>query len=612
MIIQRGSIINNRYEIMEIIGSGGMADVYKAHCRVLNRNVAIKFLKEEFASDIEFNSRFEAEARASAGMTHQNIVSVYDVGQESGRKYIVMELVEGITLKDYIGKRGKLSWKDSVSVAGQIASALACAHKNGIIHRDIKPHNIILTKTGIAKVADFGIARAVSGTTLVSSEKNILGSAHYFSPEQGLGGEVDKTTDIYSLGVVLYEMLTGKIPFENSNPISLAMMHKNSPIPPIEGYGADIPKEVCKIVYRAMEKEPGDRYQRAEQMVSDLKNVLKGGEAQYAQEALEVKASNKGKLADPNNTKMLTNLGIAVISAVILIIIILVISFAFSWNKSDNQNGERKTPVSGEEQGANSGIIPPAGEAEMKNVPDVLNNKEAAAKETLEKEGYKVVINKEHTDDDRLVGKVVKQQPQPEKEWAVGSTVIIYIGENSENNNRIVVLGVVGMSEEEAKSKLQKDFEIAVDYQELSEEEKNKAGTVLEQNPIGGEKMEKGNCVNIIVGKYEESKPTPSDEPSTNTNEATEPTEAPENTQSPTPTPTPAAQKERKVPVYITVLGEQRENNVQFILDGNVILDGKYAVGQDVGTSVSLREGEKKTVEIYINGKLHSKKEVSF
>ena len=349
MVIKNGSVINGRYEILGLIGIGGMAEVYKAHCRVLNRNVAIKFLKEEFVSDMEFNSRFEAEARASAGITHPNIVSVYDVGEDLGRKYIVMELVEGITLKDYIGKRGKLSWRDSASVAGQIASALACAHKNGIIHRDIKPHNIILTKTGIAKVADFGIARAVSKTTIVSTDRNIIGSAHYFSPEQGLGGEVDKTTDIYSLGVVLYEMLTGTVPFENSNPISLAMMHRNSPIPPIENYTAGVPEELCKIVYKAMSKQPADRYQQAEQMVSDLKSVLKGSEAAYAGSLAQAGAEALESIANPKNTKMLTTLGIGAIALVVVIIIVLSISFVSSWNNSDKDNGEKKTPVTSEE-----------------------------------------------------------------------------------------------------------------------------------------------------------------------------------------------------------------------------------------------------------------------
>lgn len=602
MIIKTGSVIGERYEIVELIGRGGMADVYKAHCNILNRNVAIKFLREEFASDAEFNSRFEAEARASAGLTHQNIVSVHDVGEEGGRKYIVMELVEGVTLKEYISKKGKLSWRDAVSVAGQIASALSCAHKNGIIHRDIKPHNIILTKTGIAKVADFGIARAVSGSTIVSADRNILGSAHYFSPEQGLGGEVDKTTDIYSLGVVLYEMLAGVVPFENSNPLSLAMMHKNAEIPLIENVNPDVPEEVCKIVYHAMAKEPSERYQRAELMVGDLKNVLKGDAAVHAKEIEESKKGRRASISDEKNTKMLTNLGIASISAVILIVVVLAVSFAFSWNKSDEKENDKKKPISSEEQFEKTDENEES-EGEKANVPDVVNNKEKSAIETLEKAGYKVIVNREHTDDENLIGKVVKQQPEANKEWNKGSNVIIYIGEKKENQNTIVVDGVVGKTEEEAKKILEKSFAVEVEYKNLGEENKDKAGTVLEQNPMGGEKLEKGNSVNIIVGKYEE-KPEVTEPP-----KETEDDKKNEEVQTPQPTSAPT---EKKVPVNITVLSEHDDNQVQFVVDGAVVLDGRYAAGQSVGINVTVAKDEKKVVEVYVNGKLHTKKDVSF
>ena len=221
----KGRLLANRYEILEKIGSGGMATVYKAKCHVLNRYVAIKILRDEFTTDEEFVKRFEVEAQSAASITHPNIVSVYDVGVDGNLHYIVMELVKGKTLKDIIvEEKGPLPWKWSVNIAIQIASALETAHKNHIIHRDIKPHNIIITEDGVAKVTDFGIAKAVSNSTITAFGTTI-GSVHYFSPEHARGGFTDEKSDIYSLGVVMYEMLTGRVPFDADTPVSVALKH---------------------------------------------------------------------------------------------------------------------------------------------------------------------------------------------------------------------------------------------------------------------------------------------------------------------------------------------------------------------------------------------------
>ena len=228
-----GKMIDNRYEILEKIGNGGMATVYRAKCHVLNRYVAVKILRDEFTTDSEFIKRFNSEAQSAASLTHPNIVSIYDVGNEDNLYYIVMELIQGKTLKDIITEDGKLSWKWSINVAMQIASALETAHKNNIIHRDIKPHNIIITEDGIAKVTDFGIAKAVSNSTINAFGKTI-GSVHYFSPENARGVYKDAKSDLYSLGVVLYEMVTGRVPFDADTPVSVALKHmQEEPIPTI-------------------------------------------------------------------------------------------------------------------------------------------------------------------------------------------------------------------------------------------------------------------------------------------------------------------------------------------------------------------------------------------
>ena len=269
-----GKIIGNRYQIIEKIGNGGMATVYKAKCLVLNRYVAVKILRDEFTTDEEFIKRFNIEAQAAASLTHPNIVSVYDVGNEGNLYYIVMELVKGKTLKEIIVEDGALSWKWAVKVAMQIASALEMAHRNNIIHRDIKPHNIIITEDGVAKVTDFGIAKAVSNSTITAFGTTI-GSVHYFSPEHARGGFTDAKSDLYSLGVVMYEMVTGRVPFDSDTPVSVALKHmQEEPVEPMI-IKPDLPKSVNDIILKAMKKNTEERYASATEMLRDLERALK-------------------------------------------------------------------------------------------------------------------------------------------------------------------------------------------------------------------------------------------------------------------------------------------------------------------------------------------------
>ncbi|MEA4920576.1 MAG: Stk1 family PASTA domain-containing Ser/Thr kinase [Clostridiaceae bacterium] len=264
-----GTMLDNRYEVLEVIGTGGMAIVYKAKCHRLNRYVAVKVMKEEYAEDEEFKRRFFEESQAVAMLSHPNIVSVYDVSRSGNIEYIVMELIDGITLKDYLSKRGALSWKETTFFAVQIAKALEHAHSRDIIHRDIKPQNIMLLRDGTVKVADFGIAHhSTDQRTYVKGEA--IGSVHYVSPEQARGSHIDNRSDIYSLGVVMYEMLTGRLPFEGNTPIEVAVQHINSiPLSPSD-YVSDIPQALEAITMKAMNPSPSRRYASATEMIADL------------------------------------------------------------------------------------------------------------------------------------------------------------------------------------------------------------------------------------------------------------------------------------------------------------------------------------------------------
>ena len=268
-----GRLLDNRYEIQEVIGSGGMAVVYKARCHRLNRLVAIKILKDELSEDQEFRRRFHAEGQAVAMVSHPNIVSVFDVSSQGDANYIVMELIEGITLKQYMEKKGVLNWKETLHFAMQIAKALEHAHSKGIVHRDIKPHNVMVLKNGSVKVMDFGIARMIShGNTLT---KEALGSVHYISPEQARGGRVDDRSDIYSLGVVMYEMMAGRPPYDGESPVSVAIQHINGGAALPSVLNPNIPGGLEQIIMKAMAHNVSDRYPSATRMLADMEEFRK-------------------------------------------------------------------------------------------------------------------------------------------------------------------------------------------------------------------------------------------------------------------------------------------------------------------------------------------------
>ena len=487
-----GRLLGNRYEIIEQIGNGGMATVYKAKCHVLNRYVAVKILRDEFTTDEEFIKRFNTEAQAVASLTHPNIVSVYDVGHEGNLYYIVMELIKGRTLKEIIVSEGAPAWKWCVNVAIQIASALETAHKNNIIHRDIKPHNIIITEDGIAKVTDFGIAKAVSNSTITAFGTTI-GSVHYFSPEHARGGYTDAKSDIYSLGVVMYEMLTGRVPFDADTPVSIALKHmQEKPVEPIK-LNPSIPLAINKIIMKAMEKDISLRYQSATEMLKDLSMSLKDPEGNFVKRNSETmqytqripslnEEMEEGKTRKSSDKK---KKGLAKyfeehptakkvwITVIALAIIVLIPLIGYGVTKLVLDGG--KTP-----------------QVALKDVKNMTVDEAKAAYKN-----DKVTIEIEEVHDKEVEeGKIISQEPP----YVEGKTV----DENS-TIKFIVSLGVekvemkkvVGMKFDEAKELLE-GLELEVEKIEETSKTVEK-DYVTKQDPEEGEELKTGDKVKVYV-----------------------------------------------------------------------------------------------------------------
>ena len=487
-----GRLLGNRYEILEQIGNGGMATVYKAKCHVLNRFVAVKILKDEFTTDNEFIKRFNSEAQAVASLTHPNIVSVYDVGHEGNLYYIVMELIQGKTLKEIIVSEGPLSWKWSLNVAIQIASALETAHKNNIIHRDIKPHNIIITEDGMAKVTDFGIAKAVSNSTITAFGTTI-GSVHYFSPEHARGGFTDAKSDLYSLGVVLYEMLTGKVPFDADTPVSVALKHiQEMPIEPIKLNPA-IPLSVNKIVMKAMQKDANARYQNASEMLKDLTLALKNPDGDFVNivnvphdfptqtistvytKPIEEKIKEKEKNIQNENEKKKKENFIKKHKA-ISIIISLILLFTISL-------------------GATS-LILNIFKVEDVQIPNVVGLTKEQAEKKIEELKLKSEILEETYNDTIEKGIVISQTPAYMSNYKIKgkSTIGLVI---SLGQKIVKVPKVIGKTEAEAREELE-NAELKV---EIIEEPNKKveAGYVVNQDVAANSEVGAGSTVKITI-----------------------------------------------------------------------------------------------------------------
>jgi len=475
-----GKLLGSRYEIIEKIGNGGMATVYKAKDLVLKRYVAVKILREEYTTDNEFIKRFNTEAESAASLTHPNIVSVYDVGKEGNLYYIVMELIKGKTLKEIIVEDGRMGWKWSVKIAKQIAQALETAHRNNIIHRDIKPHNIIITEDGTAKVTDFGIAKAVSNSTITAFGTTI-GSVHYFSPEHARGGYTDAKSDLYSLGVVLYEMVTGRVPFDADTPVSVALKHmQEKPVPPIELNPA-IPQSLNDLILKAMEKDPNMRYSTATEMIEDLDKILKNPEAEVGvvdksqararRIQQEDNQTNQSKFAKfKKYLEEHKGVKIALIVAIFLIVFIASIGITLGVLNS----GKPKDIL----------------------LPNFTNLTLDEAKAKAEEVKLNLNVSEEKYDVQIEEGKIISQDPKYQPNFTVKerSTVNVVVSKGQEI---VKVTKLVGKTKDEARKEL-KDLGLEMEIEEVNSDDVE-PGIVIEQDKQEGEEVLAGTKIKLKV-----------------------------------------------------------------------------------------------------------------
>ena len=508
--MSNNKLLAGRYELIEKIGDGGMAVVYKAKDRLLNRYVAVKILRPEFTRDAQFIESFRKESQAAAGLQHPNIVNVYDVGKEGNIYFIVMELIDGRPLSDIIEENGPLDYRNVIEIGKQVAAALSLAHKNHIIHRDVKPHNIMITKDGVAKLADFGIAKAISSSTIVNKDEGgqVMGSVHYFSPEQARGKYVDEKSDVYSLGIVLYEMLTGEVPFDGDNPVEIALMHINEDIKPPSQIIDNVPPALEKIILKATDKYQTNRYENAEVMFEDLNNVdflskkigdniLMEGAARKKkpvkindenEEKLNAIISDKGgKKSSKNKSKSSDEKSKFkkalpwIIALIALIIVGAVGGYFLSSKFLDDDNKKIEVP-------SLKGMRYDEASDEL----DSLNLK-------IEKgdDVYSAEIEK---------GKIVSQSPIAKTKVKKGSKIKVNI---SKGKKAGLVPDLIGKTYNDADiSATLSQYGFVLGNVTYDESEKYDEGIIINQTPSAGSTSRAGSAINIVVskGKKEKSK----------------------------------------------------------------------------------------------------------
>ncbi|MDO4534765.1 MAG: Stk1 family PASTA domain-containing Ser/Thr kinase [Clostridium perfringens] len=463
-----GSILGDRYEILEQIGEGGMSYVYKARCRKLNRFVAVKVLKDSFKNNENIVSKFKKEATSIANLSNPNIVNVLDVGSTDDVNYIVMEYVEGKTLKDIIKEKKKIPYDIAITFAIKIARALDCAHKNNIIHRDIKPQNILVTRDGVVKVTDFGIAKSMTEST-ISHTNSVLGSAHYFSPEQAKGSYVDYRTDLYSLGIVLYEMVTGEVPFDGDSPVTVAVKHIQETAIEPKVLTPEIPDALNYLIMKAISKEPSNRYQTAIEFIEDLEKIKNNEDFTVMMDKVDIDDSGFTRVMDPITDEDLAKDKI---------------------NKNNIQNDNEEY----EEESRDDGKKEVEEETSKKDIKQVINPK--PVKETKNngtKKGSGPIV----------IGIIVIVIAI----IGVGAFVGISIAKNSSSSassstnsvnstTQVVVPDLVNETSSEAKAQLSK---LGLVYEEKTTESTQTEGTVISTNPVSGTKIDKGSTVIVTV-----------------------------------------------------------------------------------------------------------------
>lgn len=537
-MIETGMIIAGRYEVEEKIGTGGMSDVYKAKDHTLGRSVAIKVLKPEFCEDMNFVTKFRTEAQSAAGLEHPNIVNIYDVGSQDGFYYIIMEYVQGITLKKYIEKKGRLNYKETLSIAIQVGRGIQAAHAKNIIHRDIKPQNIIISNDGKVKVTDFGIARAVSEHTIHS---DVMGSVHYASPEQARNGYVSNRSDIYSLGIVMYEMVTGRVPYDGDSTVAVAIKHLQDEMVPPSEYAPDVPISLEKIILKCTQKSADRRYDSMESLLVDLRKSLlspdedfvdlvpynqgktrvltddevkeiqekssgvpeddeddvdKSGKYAYIYEdddddEEEEEDEEEGRFLNSRMEKIVNILRIVVAVIIVLIVIYIIGNFLglidFGFGKKNNSNNAQTEA-----------------ESEQVEMIDLTGMTLEEAQNELEDMGLTVEQTAEEASDKYEPGQIIDQDVEEGEMVAAGTTIHVTVAAAAE----VDVPNVVGESSDSAMTTLKNaGFEVTREFQYDSSVE---VGKVISQTPEGGTTASAGNTVTIYVSQGTESARVPS------------------------------------------------------------------------------------------------------
>ena len=495
-MIAKGQKINDRYEIEKLIGEGGMANVYLAHDTILDRKVAVKVLRGDLAGDEKFVRRFQREALSASSLSHPNIVEIYDVGEDDGNFYIVMEFIEGKTLKQLIKKRGVLSLSETIDIMLQLLDALATAHDSYIIHRDIKPQNIMIKESGLVKITDFGIAMALNSVELTQTN-SVMGSVHYLPPEQASGKGSTIRSDIYSLGILMFEMLTGKMPFKGDSAVEIALKHMKEPLPSVRELNPVVPQSVENIIIKAAAKNPKNRYRDVREMAADIKtcldadkqnenkivfkypetdfsdtktvNVLKKETKEEKEQKPVVKQiTDDDKIEKSNKKKMIVIGSIIAVFAFIMALIVI--------------------------------IIPKVTESKEIKIPDVYGMEISKAEDMLKKAGFKIESKSKSSDevDENLV---IETEPTKNRYAKKGSTVTIYY---SSGTKKIEIEDYVGQNVYEVKAKLElSGIVVVIEEKEVTDSEKyeGKEQLIIEQSVSSGEKIASGEKIVLYIPK---------------------------------------------------------------------------------------------------------------
>ena len=542
-MLAEGMFLVDRYEILSKIGAGGMSDVYKAKDHILGRMVAIKVLKQEFSEDINFVTKFRTEAQSAAGLEHPNIVNIYDVGSENGMHFIVMEYVEGITLKTYVEKKGQLSFKEATSIAIQVARGIETAHNKAITHRDIKPQNIMISTDGKVKVTDFGIAKAISSNTISS---DAMGSVHYASPEQTRNGFIDGRSDIYSLGIVMYEMVTGRVPFDGESTVAVAIQHLQEEMVVPSAYAADLPISYEKIILKCTQKNPERRYQTVADLLADLRQALvtpdedfvviaplvmgdtrivngeeldvikstaddadleseNGFAASEDETAEEEESEDATGFLDPKMEKVVMFGSIALGILIVAIIVFLASSMIIDWMNFGNKNSESEGSQQTESQ-IDDDKDQDKDKEEVEMI-DIVGMSKDEAEKALEKIGLE--LDFVYQESDKEDGTVLEQGEKKGTMVEKGSIITVIIAGENPNVTLIAVPDVVGEDEATAEQTLKdKGFKVTKDYEYSDTVE---AGKVISQTPEADEKKTKDTRVTIVISEGQETVLVPAD-----------------------------------------------------------------------------------------------------